>query len=446
MIFDANNELLRFKPPGEFESTLNEISTLGADTVRVLMYWHSIAPQPGSRRKPPGNSANPDFYGIRWGPYDSVVTQAKARGMDALLTIAGPFPKWASKSKRSTSNYPSPSEYFKLVSAIGKRYNGRTDLDGPGPAPPLPRVKLWAIWNEPNVKVFLGPQKVGGRFVGAEIYRRLLQAAKRALNATGHGSDTVLMGETSPRGSSRSIGPLTFARAVLCVKPRRRCPRLPADGYAQHPYSVGVAPFRNPKKKTDVNVGTVSRITRVLNQAARRGIVKRGLPIWLTEFGIQSRPDPFSGVPLVTQAAYRSIAEYIAWRDPRVRAFSQYLMRDDPPDNNSGVRYGGFESGIRFSPEAGGGQKPSYADFRTPLVIKRRGGRVLIWGHIRPGGGSAKVQTNDRGNVQDLRQVPTRGYFSFGSRYRNGRTWRIVWTDSHGRTFSGPFLSAYKFR
>ena len=47
----------------------------------------------------------------------------------------------------------------------------------------------------------------------------------------------------------------------------------------------------------------------------------------------------------------------MAFVNPRVTSFSQYLLRDDkarkgPPS----VRYGGFESGLRF---AGGKDKPS---------------------------------------------------------------------------------------
>ena len=49
----------------------------------------------------------------------------------------------------------------------------------------------------------------------------------------------------------------------------------------------------------------------------------------LTEFGIQSTPDKISGVSLSKQAAYLAIAEHMAYVNPRVAAFSQYLMSDD---------------------------------------------------------------------------------------------------------------------
>ena len=42
-------------------------------------------------------------------------------------------------------------------------------------------------------------------------------------------------------------------------------------------------------------------------------------------------PDRIQGVTLAKQAAYLSIAEHMAYVNPRVRSFSQYLMSDDQP-------------------------------------------------------------------------------------------------------------------
>jgi hypothetical protein len=452
MIFHANNELVRGSPVGEVASTLDEMQDLGVDVVRVLVYWHKLAPYPYSRQKPPGDSTDPGYYGIAWGPYDTIVAGAQARGMRVLMTIGGPFPKWASRSRQSRRHRPVQSEYFDVVKAAGLRYGGNYDLDAGGPAPPLPRVELWSLWNEPNVSYFLGPQKKRGRVFAADLYRSLFRAGKRALNESGHGADTTLIGETSPKATPRGpIGPLSFARAVLCLSPKKRCPRLDADGWAHHPYSVGMAPFQAPRKRTDINSGNLGRLQRALDFAARRGTVRPGLPIYLTEFGVQSRPDPFSGVSLVQQAEYRSIAEYLAWRNPRVAAFSQYLMRDDPPHNGTGLRYGGFESGIRFSVARGGAPKPAYQEFRLPLVVKRSGAQVWVWGHVRPARGTttAKIQVNDGGTVSTLREVETdeNGYFGFEDAFASARTWRVVWEDAPaGETYVGPFVKPYQFR
>ena len=62
---------------------------------------------------------------------------------------------------------------------------------------------------------------------------------------------------------------------------------------------------------------------------ARAGRTPSPVNLYLTEFGVQSEPDPISGVSDSRQSEYRAIGEWIAYRNPRVRAFSQYLMRDD---------------------------------------------------------------------------------------------------------------------
>ena len=82
-----------------------------------------------------------------------------------------------------------------------------------------------------------------------------------------------------------------------------------------------------------MTIGVLSRLTRALDRATRAGAFTRRskMPLWLTEFGIQSTPDRYFGVSLAKQVEYRAIAERMAWSNPRVRAFSQYLLRDDRP-------------------------------------------------------------------------------------------------------------------
>ena len=76
------------------------------------------------------------------------------------------------------------------------------------------------------------------------------------------------------------------------------------------------------------------------------------------------------------QAAYLAIAEHIAYVNPRVAAFSQYLMSDDPP-RSSGYRYGGFESGLRTRD---GKKKPAYKGFRLPLAVEGYGDAATCCG------------------------------------------------------------------
>ena len=185
------------------------------------------------------------------------------------------------------------------------------------------------------------------------IYRKLFLAAQHGLADAGLANAHVLLGETSPRGTGKVVAPLTFLRGVLCLdskyhKTSTSCAKLQPAGYAHHAYTTGQGPTFKPTQPNDVTIGVLSRLTTALDRAAKAGAITSHLPIYLTEFGIESTPDPVRGVSLQRQSEYRAISERIAYDNPRVVAFSQYLLRDDLP--KSGVpdvaRYPGFETGL----------------------------------------------------------------------------------------------------
>ena len=142
-----------------------------------------------------------------------------------------------------------------------------------------------------------------------------------------------------------------------------------------------------PGNADDVTIGVLPRLVTALDKAAKAGAIPAHLPIHLTEFGIQTTPDKISGVSLERQAAYLAEAEHIAYVNPRVATFSQYLLSDDPP-RSSGYRYGGFESGLS---SANGKEKPAYKGFRLPLAVERYGDRDVLWGLVRPLRAQTKV-------------------------------------------------------
>ena len=145
-------------------------------------------------------------------------------------------------------------------------------------------MNFWSVWNEPNLGTFLAPETVSGKSsveVAPRLYRGLVDAAWSALHATGHGSDTILIGEMAPAGSNftgalkgdfgvfGNMPPLRFLRALYCVdanytatsagppRPQRGCPAttsasakfaaqhpglFKASGFADHPYPQGLPP------------------------------------------------------------------------------------------------------------------------------------------------------------------------------------------------------------
>ncbi|MDX6688668.1 MAG: hypothetical protein QOG15_125 [Solirubrobacteraceae bacterium] len=427
MTFEAPRDL---ENPAKRPAAMQEIASLGVHSLRVIVQWSRVAPNADSPTRPKFDATNPAAY--NWSQYDPILADAAARGWPVLVTISSPVPKWATKYKLDSLTRPDPAEFGQFVTAVGRHYGAQ--------------VNLWSIWNEPNQPQFLRPQFAnGGKPQSPLMYRKLFQAATAGLAAAGQANDTVLLGETSPRGSSRVVAPLTFLRGVLCLnahyKRRGSCGALNAGGYAHHAYTTRQGPSFIPPRKDEVTIGVLSRLTKALDRATKAKALTKRLPIYLTEFGTQSLPDDQQGVSLANQVKFRAIAERIAYDSPRVVAFSQYLLTDSDPTGPK--QYGGFESGLRF---ADGKPKPSLGAFPLPLAVQRVGAKgVSIWGLVRPATGvtTATVTYKDKGSstYKKLRDVTTnsRGYLQFSASYRSGRRWNLTW---QGRT-SYP-VTAYK--
>jgi hypothetical protein len=456
-IFDATAYLLGDVSNAQRRQRLNELDRLGVDTVRLVLHWRNLVPRPGRARRPAGfDPTDPRDYPRRlWAGIDDTVKGAASRNMRVLMTVSSPIPKWASASGRSTLREPVPAELRRLYAAIGARYSGRFRPGGdgggcglpicppgPGDPPPLPRVNFWSVWNEPNQDIFLRPQRKRGKPYAGRLYRRLFLAAQAGLREAGHGRDALLIAETAPSGGRSSTDPIDFLRSVLCLSPafRRagRCSPIRATGWAHHPYGPGLAPFQRPRNPGQVTLANLGRLHGALRRAARAGATARRLPVYITEYGVQSLPDREFGVGLRRQAEYLGIAEFLAWRDRRVRAHAQYLMVDDPP------RYEfAFTTGLRLH---SGRRKPAYRAFPLTLAVRRRGSRVRIWGHLRPGTGRRRVEIRVRGGgsaARRLRVVRTNrhGYFGFTSPFRRGRQWRALGPGG----LAGPWIRAYRF-
>jgi len=410
--FEAPGDLL---DPAKTEATLNTIAGLGTHALRVILYWHNVSPSPNSSTKPAGlNEADSAVYD--WSKYDAIVNGAKARGWKVLLTVSGPAPKWGTLGRRDTVTHPDPNQFAQFVQAVAQHYGTKIDL--------------WSIWNEPNHPDFLRPQFFRGQPASGEWYRKLFLGALRGFKAAKLPHAKVLMGETAPVGTSHELSPLVFLRQALCLNAsyhkKAGCKELPIHGYAHHAYTRKPGPYWHPGNPNDVSIGTLSRLTRALDRAARAHAIPRHVPIYLTEFGIQSTPDPVYGVSQLRQAEYRAISEWIAWKNPRVRWFSQYLL-DDDPHKTSGpkiARYPGFESGLRF---ANGRPKLSFKAFPLPLAALRSGHTVTLWGQARLAPRRTTVLILANGKTYKRLRTNSHGYFQRRVPYVHGRKYSLVW-------------------
>jgi hypothetical protein len=106
-----------------------------------------------------------------------------------------------------------------------------------------------------------------------------------------------------------------------------------ATGFAHHPYSFFLAPGATMTDPNFVPLADLGRLEQALDRIFAAYAVHRRLPLYLTEYGYETDPpNPFRGVSVARQSAYLDEGEYLAWRDPRVRTLSQFLLYDSPPD------------------------------------------------------------------------------------------------------------------
>jgi Cellulase (glycosyl hydrolase family 5) len=443
--FEGSADLLS---PATRPHVLVQLQSLGVKALRVELYWYNVAPSPTSATRPKFDATNPASY--HWGQYDALLAEAQRLHWQVLLTVTSPVPRWAtSNHKAPYITRPDDRDFQEFMTAVARHYGSE--------------VSLYSIWNEPNHPAFLLPQfNSNGTPASPRIYRGLYQAGYAGLQAAGIAQPKVLFGETAPTGSDtvnvrregllHDVAPLAFLRGALCLNAHytksSSCGPLTTVGYAHHAYTQATSPYYVPPPADDVMIGALSRLTRALGLAARAHAFTTDPSIYLTEFGVQSKPNKYLGVSVAQQAEYDAISEHIAWSNPRVAAFSQYLLKDDPLGGKPGSSVSGgtigFQTGLEY---VNGSRKPLYFGFPVPLVVSKRGGGFSLWGLARPATGATTVtvlvELKGARHYRTLKTVSTnsQGYWGFNSSTRGAR-WRVRWKSPTGVKYEGPPIGA----
>ena len=499
--------------------TLMQARELGAGTVRLLLRWDVIAPKPNSFKRPANfNGSNPASYPARsWAPYDAVIRAAAADGIKIDLDLAGGAPLWATGPKMPHQRgypfhnwEPSAALFGQFVHAVAVRYGGAYDPTtrsvSPGSASELPRVGVWSVYNEPTYGPSLAPQGLPGH-PGVEgsprYYRLLVDAAWSALHATGHGSDTIIIGELTPRnktysttklGNFNGMWPLQFLRALYCVDPRYRplrgtaaslrgCPTnaagtrrfasmhpalFAASGYSDHPYTDGLPPNKELMPSPNgTGITELGQLTGALDRVVSVYHSRKRFPVWITEYGYITSPPklphPTAGDHLrypspATAAYWDNWSEYLTWKNPRVMSFDQYLLRDPLPRLASND-YGGFASGLL---DFQGNPKPGYDAWRMPLYLPVThavmGQALEVWGAVKPvhyamldmptQPQSVTILFEPAGSTtfSPLDTVPitsSQGYFDTHETFPSSGTLELSWTYPADSMFATPSQTIY---
>ncbi|MFL5955407.1 MAG: cellulase family glycosylhydrolase [Gaiellaceae bacterium] len=321
-----------FRWSPERAANLQSVAVSGASIIHTTANWANIAPTK------PSNPADGDDPAYRFKDLDELVYQSGFYGLRVMIDITA-TPKWANGGKAPNVMPTRLSDLTTFARMLATRYNGR---NGHG------AVALWAVWNEPNLQLFLTPQFVGKKIVGPANYAKVYKAAYAGIKG-GNPFAKVAIGETSARGRdkplagvSASIAPGTFAKLLAKV------PGLKFDAWAHHPYPT--SPNLPPLQKVRYPNVTLSTLPTFEKDLKR--FFHRSVPVWITEYGHETKPPDPHGVSYAKQKAYAAQALAIAKKDLNVQMFIWFVFRDSPGNP--------WQSGLISS---NGVQKPAYDGF-----------------------------------------------------------------------------------
>jgi hypothetical protein len=325
------------------EARLETLDRLGVKLVRFTINWRQVA------RRKPARAINPGDPAYDWSRTDAILNGLRKHRIAVLATLYG-TPAWANGGQAANVIPRSKSSFAAFALAAAKRY---------------PWLRMWEIWNEPNLRRFLNPNSP------ALYVQRLLNPTYAVLHAL-HRSNRVAGGATSPRPTPSGLSPVAFMRGMRLAHAR-------LDAYAHHPYPVtpGETPssFAHGTCRYCKGVLTLANLPLLLREVKRDFGAKR---IWLTEYGYQTNPPDRFGVSPARQTQYVSEAALRAKSARYVDVLIHFMVEDEPVIS-------GWQSGFltRF-----GALKPAFFGYMLPIAqASRRGTRTTIWGQVRPGFG-----------------------------------------------------------
>jgi hypothetical protein len=382
-----------FAAPATRDPWIARTVATGARVALLEVDWAGIA------SAPPANALDPNDPAYRWLSTDTAVRALTSAGLSVALMVTD-APRWAEGAGRPSSATPGSwkpdaTAYGRFATAIAARYSG-TLPDPAAPAIPLPRVRYFQAWGEPNLTVHLAPQWTRHRRswlpASPAIYRRLLNAFYAGIKRA-HADNVVITAGTAPFGDvpgKQRMPPATFVRELLCLHGvalhPERCPN-PAhfDVLAHHPYEVG-APTTKALGTDDVTAPDLAKLTRPVRVAVKlgRALPRKSKRLWVTEFSYDSNPPNPQAVSQATQARWLEQSFYVFWRQG-VSAVVWYLVRDQAPIPSYASAY---ESGVYLRD---GTPKISLRAFQFPFVVQPSGGRLVAWGKA-PIGGRLEIQ------------------------------------------------------
>jgi len=323
-------------PLEELPGRLDMIAATGAPVSRVDFFWGDVAPTE------PTDASDPRDPAYQWLRTDETMRGFAARGIQPLVSVYD-APGWASGGDGSPQdspinpNIPDAEAFGEFMQALATRYSGT--FVPQGGTEPLPAIRHFEIWNEPNFSSFLGPQVAGnGTMPALEGYIEMVEAAYPAIKQAN--PDTiVIVGVGGPRGKSGSgaTGARDWLRAL-------READVPLDAYSQHIY---------PAAAPDVETKAFPSWSSIDGFLEELDAWRPDMDLYITEAGYTTSPTPYRDVYVTDdqQAEYLTeIFELPQVRQERLATVVWFNLQDNA----------GWPAGLIREDDT---KKPSYERF-----------------------------------------------------------------------------------
>jgi hypothetical protein len=361
----VQDDVLATAPLDAIPGRILQVQQTKAKVTRVDILWSLVAP------KPPFAAADPNDPAYDWSRLDAIFTGLAAARITPIVSVYS-TPDWAVAGRNVphpttvyNPNAPTTAAFGAFMRAVATRYSG-TFVPAPvvAPAPPtttpappvflgpLPRVRHFEIWNEPNLKSFF-------RFnSGSSLarYKGILKAGYTAIKAV-NSRAIVIGGVGGPRSSTGSgnLGAKGWMTGLVNDR------SVKFDAYSQHNYPSRAPLFFTPSyAKAFPTWASLPEIYTTLDKK------KKGMKLYVTEAGYTTGSTNFRTVrvSLAKQALYlRQLFSLPDVKSTQLAAVVWFNLQDNKDWPGGLLR-------------ASGVAKPSYAAFRSvasrPIPAKLR--------------------------------------------------------------------------
>ncbi len=260
------------EPGIDLAAQLDQMVEDGVDSLRITFDWALAQPYASwvqlQQAAPADASAFTNVSGVptNFASLDEIVGLAAQRKLTVLPVVLD-APSWdARRASGVTVGFPAHVDpYASFVKALVQRYGPHGMFWSANPAIPKVPIRMWQVWNEPNIPAFWFKQPF------ARSYVALLRAAHAAIKAADPGAKVVLAG--LPNYSWVALGRIYAIRGarnlfdVVAVHPYTKLPEgvitiltkvrevMDQNGDARMPMLADELSWPSSKGKTPHNVG-----------------------------------------------------------------------------------------------------------------------------------------------------------------------------------------------